>query len=100
MNAEKQNQMDRKNRARQSPYPTLIIEVKSEPQAKDSIDDDQTVDKVEIVGASSDAVKQLESIYAKSAVLHKRTDQGEEDIFYNSIGYVSPIDYCRMVHPF
>jgi len=92
MNAEKQNQMDRKNRARQSPYPTLIIEVKSEPQAKDSIDDDQTVDKVEIVGASSDAVKQLESIYAKSAVLHKRTDQGEEDIFYNSIGYVAGIE--------
>ena len=93
-------QMERKNLARQSPYPTLIVEVKAEPQ--DPQDNAYTVDssgsgsggdKVEMVGAMSDVVQRLESIFAKSAAMHEGSGSGKksDDIFYNTIGYVSII---------
>ncbi len=86
LDEEKKKQMERKNRARQSPYPTIIIEIKTEPRDEESIEDEHFVDKVDISGGLSDVVKQLEAIFAKSAALHKGSP---EDIFYNSIGYVS-----------
>ena len=76
---------EQKNRARQSPYPTLIIEVKASPQpaVKDT--------RFEGEDTMVDIIFKLEAIYAKSAALHKKFETNTEDIFYHAIGMVSPI---------
>lgn len=81
--------LERKNRARKSPYPTLVIEVKAEPQSEDVIMEKKETNKVELVGALDDVVKRLESIFAMSAAMHKRGKDGNEDMFFNAIGLVS-----------
>lgn len=76
-------EQEQKNRARQSPYPTLIIEVKATPQP--------VTKPIRFEGDDSmtDIVNKLESIYAKSAALHKKSETNKEDIFYHAIGMVS-----------
>ena len=112
MDMNKINIMRRKNQARRSPYPTLIVEVQaSPPQFIDedsyrrlggsssgssppdsslppSDDDDDLARR----GVLQSVVLKLESIFAKSAALHKRTEvkeENSEDSFYNAIGRVS-----------
>jgi hypothetical protein len=95
LTSEKLEQMERKNLARRSPYPTLIIEVKSEPKSIEEeqkrIEEEKSVDRVDMVSDLSDVVKQLEAIYAKSAAMHKGSDKPSDDLFYKSIGYVSQL---------
>lgn len=83
---EKQKQMlEKKNRARRSPYPTLIVEVKAEPAL--------TKKTIRFEGdGMDDIVKKLESIYAMSAALHKKSESTQEDIFYNAIGAIDGIE--------
>lgn len=85
--------LERKNRARKAPYPTLVIEVKAEPQPAEDVKGKKANNKVELVGALDDVVKRLESIYAMSAAMHKRGKDSNEDIFFNAIGLVSGIQY-------
>ncbi len=73
--------LEKKNRARQSPYPTLIVEVKANPQP--------THPPTRFEGdGMDDIVQKLESIYAMSAALHTKSENTKEDIFYNAIGTV------------
>jgi hypothetical protein len=96
LTSEKLEQMERKNLARRSPYPTLIIEVKSEPKSIEEeqkrVEEEKSVDRVDMVSDLSDVVKQLEAIYAKSAAMHKGSDKPSDDLFYKSIGYVAGIE--------
>jgi hypothetical protein len=77
---------EQKNRARQSPYPTLIIEVKAFPQP--------TVKPTVFEGDETmvDIIFKLEAIYAKSAALHKKSETKTEDIFYHAIGMLNGIE--------
>jgi len=77
---------EQKNRARQSPYPTLIIEVKASPQpaVKDT--------RFEGEDTMVDIIFKLEAIYAKSAALHKKFETNTEDIFYHAIGMLNGIE--------
>lgn len=80
--------LERKNSARQSPYPTLIIEVKGEPKS-DEVEEKKIMDeRVGLVGALDDSVKKLELIFAMSAAIHKRENK-RDDFFYDNIGQVS-----------
>ena len=103
LTSEKLEQMERKNLARRSPYPTLIIEVKSEPkpveEEQNIVEEEKRVDRVDMVSDLSDVVKQLEAIYAKSAAMHQRSDKPSDDLFYKSIGYVSQLRtiQCRLL---
>jgi len=82
--------IERKNRARQSPYPTVIIEVKAEPMPDGiSAHEIRNVNHLQGVGALSDDKKKLESIFALSAAIHKRSANENEDVFYDAIGRVS-----------
>lgn len=90
--------LERKNRARKSPYPTLVIEVKAEPQSEDVIMEKKETNKVELVGALDDVVKRLESIFAMSAAMHKRGKDGNEDMFFNAIGLVPGIQELAPVN--
>ena len=56
------------NRARQSPYPTLIVEVKGRPKPDMIMPADQ--DKT--IGNLDYDAKKLESIFAMSGAMHKR----------------------------
>lgn len=97
--AENRQKLERRNRARKSPYPTLIIEVKAGPPSEDlSPNRNDKNNKVELVGALDDVVKRLESIYAMSAALHKRGKDNSEDIFFNAIGTVSGIEEVAPVN--
>ena len=90
-------QTKRKNQARRSPYPTLIIELQATPP----IPVDATYDPIPSLtdeeddltkrGVLKDVVGKLESIFAKSAVLHKKTEikKSGEDAFYDAISTVS-----------
>jgi len=82
--------LERKSRARKSPYPTLIIEVKAEKLPEDSKEKSKD-NKVKTMGSLDDVVKKLESIYAMSAAMHSREKGNREDIFFNAIGLVSSV---------
>lgn len=91
----------RRNYARRSPYPTLVIEVQVAPPTPmeeqgtiyhpSLISDDDDLEKR---GVLKDIVMKLESIFAKSAALHKKTETQKpktEDSFYSAIGEVSSL---------
>lgn len=80
--------LERKNNARQSPYPTLIIEVKGDPKGDDCEENTMIAARVGLVGALDDSVKKLESIFAMSAAMHN-CENKSGDLFYNAIGQVS-----------
>ncbi len=93
--------MRRRNQARRSPYPTLIIEVQASPPGENDINDrksppqsasDDDDNDLSRRGVLNDIVLKLESIFAKSAAIHKKNDikeENSEDSFYKAIGRVS-----------
>jgi hypothetical protein len=116
MDMNKINLMRRRNQARRSPYPTLIVEVQasppqfineesyrrlggSPPDSSSPSDDDDDLSRQ---GVLENVVLKLESIFAKSAALHKRTEVKEEDSedsFYNAIGRASGIEEILASNP-
>ena len=102
---EEVQKMTRLNNARRSPYPTIIVEIQAAPplseeemkyQAKNNGDND---DDLERQGLLSEIVTKLESIFAKSAALHKKMEEkkdSEEELF-DSIGNVS-LSFCSYFH--
>lgn len=115
--------MRRRNLARRSPYPTLIVEVQASPpqfidgdsyrrlggsssgsspldSSLPTSDDDD--DDLARRGVLQDVVLKLESIFAKSAALHKRTEvkeENSEDSFYNAIGRAAGIEEILASNP-
>lgn len=111
------NQMElekRRNRARRSPYPTLIVETKSSPPVTDGGQAssrgggsapsaggrEDLHNDLEERGVLTDIVKKLESIFAKSAAIHKKAEINKgEDAFYKALGSVSGIEEILPCHP-
>ena len=88
---------DRKDRARRSPYPSLVIEVKSTPPGivtpppgKTEISyTENLVEEIQEQGASKDIIVRLEKLFAQSAKLRTTEEPEGEDAFYKAIGKVS-----------
>jgi len=87
--------------ARRSPYPTVVIEVRSTPPpdfspqvSQDSPPDEQI---------TSEDIQRLEALFGKSAAFdHPTQDKSykeEENDFYNAIGKASGIDEISLVTP-
>lgn len=105
------NQMEeikRRNNARRSPYPTLIVELQATPPIPvdasydpiPSLTDDE--DDLTKKGVLKDIVVKLETIFAKSAVLHKKTEikkSGGEESFYDAIGTVAGVEEVLVSSP-
>lgn len=88
--AEAREGIERRNRARQSPYPTFIIEVKASSPSKR---DDIPLCMPTFEGESLDnVIQKLESIYSMSAALHTKSGSNKDDIFYNAIGMINGIE--------
>ena len=98
MDLDKIENTKRKNQARRSPYPTLIIELQTAPPGEGdaslpfhvSISDDD--DDLSKRGVLKEIIMKLESVFAKSAVLHKNDEiktKMNDDTFYSAIGRVS-----------
>lgn len=98
INVNEEESADRKDRARRSPYPSLVIEVKSTPPGIVHPPPGQTeisytenlVEEIEDQGASKDVILQLEQLFAKSAKLLTEEPEGE-DAFYKALGKVSSL---------
>ncbi len=81
----------RLNQARRSPYPTIIIEIQASPPLSEEEMRAQEKEKSENEDILKEIVMKLESIFAKSAVLHKKMEgNNNEDQLFDSIGNVSP----------
>jgi len=99
----------RRNQARRSPYPTLIVEVQASPPGENSgsssgppqsVSDDD--DDLSRRGVLKDIVVKLESIFAKSAAIHKKNDVkpgNDEDSFYKAIGRTSGVEELLVSSP-
>lgn len=91
---------DRKDQARRSPYPSLVIEVKSTPPGEVNLTTGQTeisytenlVEEIQEQSASKDTIVTLEKLFAKSAQLRASEEPENEDAFYKAIGKVSNIE--------
>ncbi len=86
----------RMNNARRSPYPTVVIEIQAAPPSAEDDMREQIVPEsgddgdLESRGVLKEIVSKLESIFAKSAALHKKMDgKNRDDILFDSIGNVS-----------
>lgn len=109
----KMDRMKRKNQARRSPYPTLIVEIQASPPPTQEEEEDRRSglsslpisdddDDLAKRGVLKDIVLKLESIFAKSAALHKRTEikkENSEDSFYSAIGRVSGVEEVLASNP-
>ena len=89
MDKKKRKLIERKDQCRQAPYPTLIIEIKAEPQSDSDVIDNGSDANVEYFGIKGAFMERLESIYAMSAAMYRNEKDNEEDVFYNAIGLVS-----------
>jgi hypothetical protein len=56
---------------RQSPYPTIILEVCSQPE--------EVLELPSHSDSTKNVVKSLESLFEKSALIHKKTDVDKEN---------------------
>lgn len=98
VNAE--DRADRKDKARRSPYPSLVIEVKSTPPGQVDPTTGQTeirynenlVEDIQEKSASKDVIVKLEKLFAQSAQLRASEEPDNEDAFYKAIGKVSNIE--------
>jgi hypothetical protein len=75
---------------RQSPYPTIVMEVSSQPEEELVLPSHSD--------STKNVVKSLESLFEKSAVLHKKTDGNKsnndsESAFWDNIGKVRTFVY-------
>lgn len=106
INVNEEESADRKDRARRSPYPSLVIEVKSTPPGIVHPPPGQTeisytenlVEEIEDQGASKDVILQLEQLFAKSAKLLTEEPEGE-DAFYKALGKVTNIEEILPTSP-
>ena len=101
---EEVKKMTRRNHARRSPYPTIIIEIQaapplSEEEMKHVANNNSSDDDLERQGLLNEIVTKLESIFAKSAALHKKMDEKKDsdDELFDSIGNVS-LSFCSHYH--
>jgi len=77
------------NRARQSPYPTLIVEVKGLPKPDVIGQKDMPADQDNMIGNLDDDLKKLENIFAMSFAMHKRAGNANVGSLYNDFDQVS-----------
>ena len=88
--------LERRDRARRSPYPTVVIEVRSTPPPDFGNNSPQAADVVSPgteemssgEGVSKEAVQKLEALFGQSAAI---TPKRSDDAFYDAIGKVSHI---------
>ena len=87
--------------ARRSPYPTIVVEVRSTPPPEFSPQTKAMQPTEERV--SSEYIQQLEALFGKSATFDhptkSKSPKEEEDDFYNAIGKTSGIDEISLVTP-
>lgn len=92
---------ERRLLARRSPYPTIVVEVRSTPPPVFSPQTKATQPTDEKV--TSDYIQKLEALFGKSATFDHPTKpksrKEEEDDFYNAIGKASGIDEISLVTP-
>lgn len=97
---EEVEKMARLNQARRSPYPTIIIEIQASPPLSEEEMKAQQVSKSENKDILEDIVLKLESIFAKSAVLHKKMEGKDDDYqLFDSIGNVAGIEEILVSNP-
>ena len=84
---ESRNMLERMNHARQSPYPTLIVEVKGLPKPDVIGQQYMPADQDNMIGNLDndvdDDVKKQESIFAMSGAMHKRAGNVNVGSLYN-----------------
>jgi len=106
--------------ARQSPYPSLVLEVKAMPppdfdsssssvsspmqeesSSSDSISSDTTAQSEfnETRGPSKQELKKLEALFGKASTDHRSTEGRSEDSFYDSISEVAGIEEVSSEDP-
>ena len=80
----------RLNNARRSPYPTIVIEIQATPPLSEEEIKAQECNKSDNTEVLREIVKKLESIFAKSAAIHKKMEGKDSvDDLFDSIGNVS-----------
>lgn len=109
VNAEEYREL--RNRARQSPYPSLVLEVMASPppdfgsnKPEASLGEDESKGKVNEI--SSADIKKLEQLFGQAATDHpveepKSADDldAEEEAFWNSFGKLGGLEEISMVTP-
>lgn len=109
VNAEEYREM--RNRARQSPYPSLVLEVMASPppdfggnQPEAALSADESKGKVNDI--SSTDIKKLEQLFGQAATDHPVEEpksagdlDAEEEAFWNSFGKLGGLEEISMVTP-
>ena len=80
---ESRKMLERMNHARQSPYPTLIVEVKGLPKPDVIGQKDMPADQDNMIGNLDNDLKKLENIFAMSGAMHKRAGNANGGSLYN-----------------
>ena len=83
LNDESRKMLEGINRARQSPYPTLIVEVKGQSKPDVIGQKDMPADQDNMIGNLDDDLKKLENIFAMSGAMHKRAGNVNGGSLYN-----------------